>query len=300
MRRSFVNIVLLLVPLLMHAESLFEMGLHGGVAGWSAQPVYVNTQVGFHGGGHVYYNFLSSRVIGVRTGLTIDIHNAGLGKIDYEDGYSTIDVDNEQMDIAYTIGNLRERYSTLSVGIPLQLAFAKNSFLFLVGAKAVFPLSTTWKQTVDHAALSVYYPAYDNRVEESYPLAASRDFSMSNSGKLTMPKVQWWLAMELNYTFPLNNWARNYRSYIMIGAYFDYCFTKYTPAASTAESLIMLSDTRDGFPLQRLLTPVAEGQRQGRKLVKDYGMYDVGIKISYAIAPYDPHRGVFRSCHCRQ
>lgn len=298
MRRSFVNIVLLLLPLFVQAESLFEMGLHGGIAGWSAEPVYINTQIGGNGGAHLYYNFLSSRVIGLRTGLTIDVHTTSLGKIDYEDTYSTIDVDNEQMDIAYTIGNLRERYSTWSVGVPLQLAFAKNSFLFLAGAKAVFPLSTTWKQTVEHAALSVYYPKYDNTIYESYPLAASRDFSMSNSGKLTLPKVQWWLSLELNYTFPLNDWARNYRSYILVGAYFDYCFTKYTASSSNNESLIMLTDTRDGFPLQRILTPVMEANRQGRKLIKDDTIFDVGIKISYALAPYDAHKGVYKSCNC--
>lgn len=298
MRRSFINIVLLLLPLFAQAESLFEMGLHGGIAGLDGQTVYVNSQVGFHGGGHVYYNYLSPRVIGLRTGLTIDCHNAALGRTDYEDAYSTIDVEDQQMDVAYSIGTLREQYSTWSVGIPLQLAFAKNSFLFLVGAKAVFPLACSWKQTVKNAALSVYYPAYDNRVEESYPLAASRDFDMSNSGKMTMPKVQWWLSMELNYSFAINNWARNYRSYILVGAYFDYCFTKNTSGISSSQSLIMLSDTRDGFPLQRLLTTVAEGQRQGRKLVKDYGLYDVGIKISYAISPFDPHREAKRACHC--
>ncbi|MBQ2608701.1 MAG: hypothetical protein II588_05745 [Paludibacteraceae bacterium] len=298
MRRSFVNIVLLLLPLFVQAESLFEMGLHGGIAGWSAQPVYINTQIGGNGGAHLYYNFLSSRVIGLRTGLTIDVYNTGLGKTDYEDTYSTLDVDNEQMDISYTIGQLRERQTMWSVGVPLQLAFAKNRFLFLAGAKAVFPLGTKWKQTVEHAALSVYYPKYDNTIYESYPLAASRDFSMSNSGKLTLPKVQWWLSLELNYTFPLNTWARRYRSYILVGAYFDYCFTKYTASSSNNESLIMLTDTRDGFPLQRILTPVMEANRQGRALFKDGTLYDVGIKISYAISPYDPHSQAKRGCHC--
>ena len=106
--------------------------------------------------------------------------------------------------------------------------------------------------------------------------------------------------MELNYTFPLNDWARNYRSYILVGAYFDYCFTKYTASSSNNESLIMLTDTRDGLPLQRILTPVMEANRQGRALFKEGALFDVGIKISYAIAPYDPHRAAFHSCNCLQ
>lgn len=297
MRRAILFIVLFL-PLMVHAEHLFEMGVHGGVAGWSSQPIYVNKQVGFNGGAQLYYDFLSSHVIGFRTGFTFDCHQAGFGRKAYEDHYSTIDVEDQQMDIAYTIGSLSERYTTWSFGVPLQLAFSKKNVLFLAGAKAVFPMTTNWKQTVNNAALAVYYPEYDNRVEESYPLAASRDFAMTQAGKIALPKVQWWLTMELSYVLPLNSWASNVRSYLIVGAYFDYCFTKYTPSQSDAASLIRLTDTRDGFPLQRLLTPVMEGNRQGRKLVNDCTLFDVGVKISYALTPYNSQRRSSHSCNC--
>lgn len=297
MRRAILYIVLFF-PLVLHAEHLFEMGVHGGVAGWSSQPIYVNKQVGFNGGAQLYYDFLSSHVIGFRTGFTFDCHQAGFGRNAYEDHYSTIDVEDQQMDIAYTIGSLSERYTTWSFGVPLQLAFSKKNVLFLAGAKAVFPMTTTWKQTVNNAALAVYYPEYDNRVEESYPLAASRDFAMTQAGKIALPKVQWWLTMELSYVLPLNSWASNVRSYLIVGAYFDYCFTKYTPSQSDAASLIMLTDTREGFPLQRLLTPVMEGNRQGRKLINDCTLFDVGIKVSYALTPYNSQRRSSHSCNC--
>lgn len=286
------------MPFSLMAEHLFEAGVHGGIAGWNAQSHYVSPRVGFHGGAQIYYTYLSPRVIGLRTGVTFDSHHPGFGKLNYEDHYSTIDVENQQMDIDYTIGNLYEKYSIWSVGVPVQLAFTKKRFTFYAGAKAVFPLSSQWKQTVDKAALSVYYPYYDNRIYESYPLSASRDFKQENEGKMTLPKVQWWLALELNYTIPLNTWATRFRSYIMVGAYFDYCFSRYTPSRSMAESLIMLTDTRDGFPLQRVLTPVLEANRQGRKLVTACSLYDVGIKISYAISPYDAHSAAKKSCNC--
>ena len=122
---------------------------------------------------------------------------------------------------------------------------------------------------------------------------------MTQEGKLNLPTVQWWGAIEAGYAIPINNWATSYRSYIMVGAYFDYCFSKHKAAQSEAESLIMLSDTRDGFPLQRLLTPVMEANRQGRKLVREATLFDVGIKISYAISPYDraSRRRAYR-CQC--
>lgn len=296
--KQYYLILLLCLSLSVRAEHVFEAGLHGGAAGWNAQTNYVTPRVGFHGGAQIYYTYFSPRIIGLRTGVTFDCHQPGFGKLNYEDSYSTIDVEDQQMEIDYLIGQLREKQTIWSVGVPIQLAFSKKRFSFFVGAKAVFPLANKWKQTVENAALSVYYPAYDNRVYDSYPLAASRDFSMVKEGRLTLPKVQWWLSLELSYAIPLNTWAVHYRSYLMVGAYFDYCFTKYTPAHSNAESLFMLTDTRDGFPLQRVLTPVMEADRQGRKLVKDCSLIDVGIKISYAIAPFKPHKSAFSTCHC--
>ena len=289
---------MLFITLPLLAEHVFEAGVHGGVAGWNAQSNYVSPRVGFHGGAQIYYTCFSPRIIGFRTGATFDFHQPGFGKLNYEDSYSTIDVENQRMDIEYSIGRLNEKQAISSVGIPIQLAFSKKRFTLFAGAKAVFPLVSKWSQTVENAALSVYYPDYDNRIYESYPLACSRDFRQSNAGKIELPKVQWWLSLELSYAIPLNTWAVHYRSYLMVGAYFDYCFSKLTPATSAAESLIMLTDTRDGFPLQRVLTPVWEANRQGRKLVKDASLFDVGIKISYAIAPYDAHRDARRSCNC--
>ena len=286
MRRLMLSIVLIL-PLLAHAEHLFEMGVHGGVTAWSSQPVYVQSQMGLNGGAHLYYNYLSPYVIGFRIGLSCDYHQAGFRKINYEDHYSTIDVENQQMEVDYLIGNLSERYTTWSIGVPVQLAFSAKNVLFLAGIKAAFPLTNSWKQSAENAALSVFYPAYGNRVYEAYPLAASRNFAMYNEGRLALPKVLWWATAELSYKIPINKKSRTHNSYIVIGVYGDYCLSKYTPARSDAASMIMLTDTRDGFPLQRIFTPVMEANRQGQKLVSQMALFDVGIKISYAISPYD-------------
>lgn len=298
MKQKHLILLFFFLPISAYAEHVFEAGLHGGAAGWNAQTNYVSPRAGFHGGAQIYYTYFSPRIIGFRTGATFDFHQPGFGKLNYEDSYSTIDVEGQQMDIEYSIGRLNEKQAISSVGIPIQLAFSKKRFTFFAGAKAVFPLANKWSQTVENAALSVYYPDYDNRIYDSYPLAASRDFKQSNTGKLELPKVQWWLSLELSYAIPLNTWAVHYRSYLMVGAYFDYCFNKYTPSRSMAESLIMLTDTRDGFPLQKVLTPVLEANRQGRKLVTDCSLFDVGIKISYAISPYDAHEKAKKSCNC--
>ena len=297
MRRKMV-IGLLLLPLWMHAQHVFEAGLHGGVARWNTERTYVDALTGFNAGGQLYYSYLSPYVIGLRTGVTLDCHKAGFGKLNYEDHYSTTDAENEQMDIAYSVGRLSEHYTTWSVGVPLQLALTYQPVTLFAGAKAVFPMSSTWQEQVEHAALSVYYPDYDNRVEDSYPLAASRDFAMSNTGQLQQPNVQWWLAIELNYALPLKRLTRALSSYLMIGVYFDYSLTPVKPAHSEAESLIMLTDTRDGLPLQRVLTPLMSANRQGQTLISQCSLWDAGIKLSYAISPNTPQKHKSHPCMC--
>ena len=300
MRKQLV-IWILLLPMCVHAKHVFEVGLHGGLAGWSVQPVYVNAQVGFQGGAQLLYAYHSPYLIGFRTGLTFDSHNASFGRYNYEDGYSTTDLDNRPMDIDYTIGNLRERYSVLSIGVPLQLALSRKRYSFFAGAKAAFPLSGSWRETADNTALSVYYPDQDNRVYESFPLGASRDFRIENSGPIKLPAVQWWLSFEFNYAIRLSSPYARIRSYIIVGVYADYCLTKMKSAETSSENLmIMLTDTRDGFPLQRIFTPIHAAHRQGQKLLGDHTLFDVGIKVSYALSPYETARSSSRHCRCER
>ena len=145
----------------------FEFGAHFGVAGWNAQTDYVDHQVGLNAGGQAYFSWISSEIYGLRTGFTLDVHNSAFSKSNYEDAYSTLDVDEQCMDIAYSIGQLQERHTVWSFGIPLQLGLNIWNFTLFAGPKVVFPLRATYRQNIQNAALSVYYPDYDNRVEES-------------------------------------------------------------------------------------------------------------------------------------
>lgn len=298
MKNRLFLIGLIVLPMMVRAQHNLELGLRGGVAGWSSGTNYVAGTPGLHAGIEAAYTFRSPYVVGFRIGLTADRHACGFGKAGYEDSYQTIDVENEVMQVDYTIGQLNEQYTIWSVGIPLQLVFAWEQVRLALGPKVVCPLSCTWSEHVRNAELSVYYPLYDNRVYEAYPLAASRNFSMDNDGTLQLPKVQVWGALEGCYTIPLDNDSRKFSSSIVVGVYVDYCFTRYTPDRSDAISLIMLTDTRDGFPLQRVLTPVMIANRQGRPLVANCALFDAGIKIAYAFSSSTSSRRTSQSCHC--
>lgn len=297
MRKHQVIVVLLFVPLMAHAAHLFEAGLRVGMADYRAQCTYVAPLPDVHAGFVLSYSYHSTHIVGLRLGATIDRHKAGFGKTDYTDSYTTIDVENELMQVDYSIGRLRELYTIWSVGFPLQLALSWNGLNAYIGPKVVFPLQQTWNENADQAALSVYYPDRDNRVYESYPLAASRSFKMAQDGKNSGLRIQWWLAVELCYDIPVYT-ARHYKSYISVGLYADYSFSRETEPASNLPSLLMLSDTRDGFQLHRMLTSVVMANRQGERLVTNRNLFDLGLKISYRIAPHSLRKKSIKACIC--
>ena len=294
--------MMFLLPFIFHfhpssAEHLFEVGLRAGAASYGGQYYYVSPVPNLHAGLQLSYAYHSSHVVGFRLAATIDRHRAGFRKENYTDTYSVIDVENDPMQVDYTIGLLNETYTTWGIGIPLQLALAKNHFALYLGPKIVFPLRSSWVEKADEAVLSVYYPTYDNRVYESYPLAASRSFQESQNGTAKLPPVQYWIAAELSYDIPVYT-GRRTKSYLSVGLYFDYFLSSVTADPSERISLLMLSDTRDGFPLQRIMTPVVSAFRQDRRLVTSRNPFDFGVKIAYRFAPYNPRRQAYKMCHC--
>ena len=298
MKHFAVLILLSLFPLTLCAEHLFEAGLRVGMAGYDARCHYVSSVSGLHGGLQFGYAYHSDHLIGFRVAVTLDRSQSGFNKNGYTDTYSVIDVENEPMQVDYSIGRLQEIYTQWSIGIPVQLVLSKYNFSFYLGPKFVFPFSGRWTETADNAALSVYYPLQDNRVYHSIPLAASPSFQESQEGELrTLPKMQYWLAAELCYDIPVYT-GRRIKSYLSIGVYLDYSFSAIKDDPSDRISLLMLSDTRDGFPLHRILTPVVNAQRQGQQLVTERKPFDFGLKLSYRISPHKPYHEVYRACHC--
>ena len=141
MRTKRIIWVLLSLPLMAHAEHLFEAGLRAGMADYRAKCTYVAPLPHVHAGLLFSYSYHSSQIVGLRVGATLDRHQAGFGKIDYTDTYTTNDVDDETIQVDYAIGNLKELYTTWSVGIPLQLALSWNGLNAYLGPKVVFPPS---------------------------------------------------------------------------------------------------------------------------------------------------------------
>lgn len=301
-------ILLLFLPVVAYAERFsehrVEAGLRAGLAGWDSERTYVNMQPNVHGGVEVAYAYFSPYFVCGRAGVTADIHRAGFGRHNFEDSYPE---PNQRMEIEYVLGNLRETYTTYSVGVPLQIGVRWQQLSFFIGPKIAFTVtdSASWKATVKRGALSVYYPDYDNRVYESYPLAATRHFELEEKGRCALVepmKMEWWLAMEFNYTLYLNT-TRNHHSFLVFGLYADYAFTGRNIKAVRGDerSLVTLTLIQKPFvPLQREYNTVLGSYRNGRRLVGEQGnrLFDVGIRIAYAIAPFDRHKANPYKCNC--
>ena len=99
MRTKRIIWVLLSLPLMAHAEHLFEAGLRVGMADYRAQCTYVSPVPSLHAGVQLTYSYHSSRVVGMRAGAIIDRHQAGFGKNGYTDTYKTIDIEKEPIQI---------------------------------------------------------------------------------------------------------------------------------------------------------------------------------------------------------
>lgn len=298
--KRLIIIVLLVCPVLLHARSYLDVAGRIGIGGLLYDCTYGGLQPGYHAALDVGYLYKSPFWITVRAGASIEAASSIYQRIDYQDKYSTIDVENQEMQVQYAIGRLRERHQAFKVSVPVQIGFYIDKFTFLVGPRFSMPLSATWKETASDASLAVYYPVLDNLVEESYPLAASKSFEMENKGELKLPKWQCSISAELTYEFRVSSDFSKMESYITVGMYFDMgLIHAQTEPNPDYYGILHLTDTRDGLPLSRVMTPVLEAWWEKVPLVTGFRSFDVGFKVAYRLTSlptvYQPRK---HGCHC--
>ncbi|MBR6508391.1 MAG: hypothetical protein IKT19_02580 [Paludibacteraceae bacterium] len=299
MKKVIAIVMLLFVLVPVQARHFLEVGARVGLAGLTYDTDYGTTMPGYHAAVDVGYLYKSPYWVAFRLGATIEAASSSYRKSDYKDSYSVTDVENEVMTIQYNIGVLRERHYSYTASFPIQIGFHIQRFTFLVGPRISLPLSGSYKQTATDASLAVYYPKYKNLVEESLPLAASRSFEMENKGDLTFPKWQCSLAGELTYDFLISSQYGKSESFISVGIYFDAGLTS-APSYPNNEQygILRLTDTRDGFPLSRIMTPVLQAWREEKPLVAKFGSFDVGFKIAYRLTSAPRQKRRVHGCNC--
>ena len=266
--------ILLCIPAMMlQARSYLDLSARVGLSGLTYKTDYGNTIPGYHAAIDVGYLYKSPYWIAFRVGASIEAASSSYRKAGYEDSYSA--------------------------SFPVQLGFHIQHFTFLIGPRFSLPFKGSYKQTASDAALAVYYPKYDNLVEESFPLAASRNFAMENKGDLPLPKWQCSLAGELTYDFLIASQYGKAESFISVGVYFDAGLTS-APTYPDADrhGILYLTDTRDGFPLSRIMTPVLQTWREETPLVAKFGNFAVGFKVAYRLTSAPRQKRTVHGCNC--
>ena len=277
-----------MIPAAMRAEHAFDIGIRGGIANWNAQKIdisslsqyavvrmvnEVQTLPNLHAGAELSY--LSPYYIGFRVGVTADRHACAFANQNHIDGYAIPMGNGEDRRFSYSIQTLREDYTFWSVGIPLQAVIHGKGVRFSAGPKVVFPLQSSWVEKAQETTVYMTDPPLTDIPQAHFDL-------LQRNGTDALPKVQWWLAGELTYTFVLHN-AERYYGGLTIGAYFDYCFTPHKYDGYGPPLLQVLSPDAGLREDNLRMTSILEATWQGKPFVERSTLYDAGIKIAYTI-----------------
>lgn len=292
--KRLLLIIVLLSPCLIHAQSFLDLGLRGGLSGMMYDCEYGGNTPGYHVAFDMGYLYKSPYWFTLRVGASIETATSYYRQKGYEDQYTTTDRDGDEMLIQYSLGMLREQHQTYSVSFPIQIGFSIQQFTFLVGPRFTLPLNGLWKESISAGSLSVYFPKYDNLVEDAYPLAASRSFEMDNSGKMTLPQWQCVITGELTYDIAIGSAFREGKSFLCVGAYFDVgLIPAETSPIKEHYGVVYLTDV----PVTRILTSVLQAWYNDRPLISKFSNYDVGIKVAYRFTFSQRHKKR-RGCNC--
>lgn len=257
-----------------------EIGLREGIAGLTYKSQMGTLTPGNNTGLDIAYRYNSSKILGVRLGLSVDFSGSYFRNPAYADAYSTINAQGTPIDVTYAC-DLKESHLQTFVSMPLQLGLFFGDWSVFVGPKAWLNLSANYRQTLRMADLQVYYSRYDVHIPEALVYAAGVQINEAR-GKMDDPQ-RWWagLAVEANYLFRLryNKWG------IGVGFYFDYAFNTHHLEPTSNLSLLHITDTRVELPVHRVQESVlrANHHLMDQQVVQRYGYFDVGLKVSFVM-----------------
>ena len=253
------------------------IGTRIGTAGLTYQSDFGTFSPHIHTGLEMSYALLW-RGVGIRLGCDFAYAASNYVSTNYTDNYSTIDVERDAMDVYYTIGQLAERHNQWYLGIPLQLTLDFKHVTLNIGPKAVIALSTTYRQTLHQADLRCYYPLYDVEIDNALALATGTN-TMTTAGKLVSFPYAWIaIAVDGTYNIKLKNGNK-----IGIGLYADIAVNNYKLLKTSNLSLLSISDTKSGVPVDRLTESALYSNHAATQtqVVRKFGYFDTGFKLVY-------------------
>lgn len=257
-------------------ENIFEFAAQGGVSGLLYKSDGGYMAPSFNTGASFNYIYRSPYHVGIRVGLGAEGSQSKFAAKDFHDAYMATDLDNDPIEVRYTIDRVEEKHTSVYFSVPVQFAvFAKN-LSFYIGPKVSLPLISWSRQSMYNSALEVYYPQYNAIVNNSVALTAGnveKQFLNADDVKY-MPKVWIMLSADLVYDIKIDK----YHSF-GIGLYADYALNRAKVTATDNLSLQYISDMHQQFPVTRQVESAMKANYQGNPLIESFGYFSAGLKL---------------------
>lgn len=263
--------------------SQFTIAARLGMAGLTYQTDFGIMKPGINTGIELTYAMFLNDVVGIRFGLNLAYSSSTFEAINYSDKYTVIDVEEDVMDVYYSINKLTERHTQLLVEFPLQLAMRFDPISINVGPKFVIPIVKKYQERLEGVDLRCYYPAYDVEIDQALALATGKNGEIFLADELVhMPAIWCTLSADFSYNIALKSGNE-----LGIGLYVDYALNNYHVPKTSNLSLLSITDTHAGVPVSRIVSSVLQSNHaaSNKQVVTDFGYLCGGFKLSYNIMP---------------
>ena len=274
------------LPDLKHRLS-FHLG--GGYGGMRFRDDFVDYSM--KGGGQIgaRYSLFLNKYFGFRTGLDFSFSTSNAHADYFEDYYTKIDEENDELRYDYSIDEVDEKYRLYLFQLPVQMVGKFGNFTTGLGLKFAIPV-LAYDQTLSGITNTGYYPAYDVLVDDSWVIAAGYYKNLASEHSYTRCQVIFIATADVEYDIKLND-----KLSLGIGAYFDYSTSPLsargrhiTDAASAGEALL---STTNKVPVQfegkSMVSAMKENE--SNEVVYDIRYFSAGLKVSLNINWYgDP------------
>lgn len=279
-RLTLISLFWMVASIAYCHENRFGLGLRGGVNTLLYRAQTGGSMPREHIGLDLEYAFLSDAYVGFRLGLAADYSASQFRAVPYADQYRCIDVENDEMDVAYTMSRLTEDHLQLYASLPVQLAFAYEQWTLFVGPKFMLPLYMHRQTRAYNVDLQCTYPIYESTVDDALALRAGVvSLHQSASRETLHPRL--WYALSIETGWDIYRATRRRTPFgVTLSLFADIGLNAYDVPKTANLSLITLTDTRDGIPVNRVMESVLRTNQGSAALVWQYRYFTCGIKAT--------------------
>ncbi len=250
-----------------------EISGNAGVTSFVGNPTQGYFAPSYNAGLGFYYIMRSMKAhVGLRTGLSAQTSENRFMADNYTDTYATEDLNNNPMDVTYTLRTVDEKINQVYFTIPLQFSAFGNNFNFHIGPQISIPLFDYTRQNIYNGTLSC--STHPNDPNYSSGMIERQELTVKNDKVL--PKVWIMLASEISYDVVFaERFALNF------GIYADYALNSFSVETSNQPSLLTLQETQTGSGvLTRTTTSALRAQYKNQPLIDKFGYFSAGLKIA--------------------